>query len=175
MRRRLVGIAAALTLGVTPAIAVQAPALASVHICTKYGNQWCLGASNLNAGTIITNSSPGRDIILQDQGFTHAGAEVYRLVFALDTSKCVGFSSTGLAEVRDCSGNSNFTNWQNFRVTSDGSTIWVNNSFRNLADCVTPNDQGFNLTSDNALGHRLFCSNGTRSGDFLKFTPSPFP
>ncbi len=174
VKRRLVGIAAALTLGVTPIVVGGAPALASVHVCTKYGNQWCLGASNLNAGTIITNSSPGRDIILQDQGFTHHGAEVYRLVFALDTSKCVGFSSNGLAEVRDCSGNSNFTNWENLRFTSDGTTEWVNNSFA-FGNCVTPNDAGLELTSDNTFGDRLFCSGGTRAGDYLKFTPSPSP
>jgi Tfp pilus assembly protein FimT len=152
VRRRLIGIAAALALGVSPAVAVATPALASVHVCTKYGNRWCLDASSLAAGTPITNGSPGRDIILQDQGFTHQGTEVYRLVFALDTSKCVGFSSNGLAEVRDCSGNSNYTNWDNVRFTSDGTTIWVNNSF-NLASCTTQN----------------------RAGDYSKFTPSPFP
>jgi hypothetical protein len=173
VRRRLIGITAILALGVGLAVAGQTPALASVHVCTAFGNQYCLGASNLSSGTAITNSGVGRDIILQDQHFTHEGLEVYRLVFALDTSKCVGFSSNGLAEVRDCNGNSNFTNWMNERI-GDGTTIWLNNSF-NSSNCVTANDEGQILTSDNALGHRLFCSNGNRSGDYLRFTPSPSP
>jgi hypothetical protein len=173
VRRRLIGIAAALALGVAPAVAVGAPALASTHVCTAFGNQYCLGASSLAAGTVITNSSPGRDINLRDRGFKHEGLEVYELVFALDTSKCVGFSSNGLAEVRDCSGNSNFTNWMNDRI-GDGTTIWINNSF-NSSNCVTANDHGQILTSDNALGDRLFCSNGNRAGDYLRFTPAPSP
>ena len=174
MRRRLIiGLAAALTLGVAPAVTVAAPALASVHVCTKYGNQWCLDATSLAAGQPVFNG-PGRDIILQDQHFTHHGAEVYRLVFALDQSKCVGFSSSGKAEVRDCSGNSNFTNWENARFTSDHTTVWVNNSFV-FGNCTTPNDAGLDLTSDNAGGDQLFCSNATRAGDYIKFTPSPSP
>jgi hypothetical protein len=174
VRKVLIGIAAAFTLSLTPIVVGAPPALASVHVCTAFGNQWCVGATSLAAGTPITNSSPGRDIILQDQHFTHLGLEVYRLVFALDTSKCVGFSANGLAEVRDCSGNSNFTNWMN--DGANGNTIWLNNSF-DAANCSNGllNDQGLALTSDNHLGDRLYCSIGNTSGDFLRWTPEPSP
>lgn len=173
MRRRLTGIAAALVLSIVPVVIVSTPASAvSVRICNKSGKQLCIGASSLTDGTVITITSPGRDIILQDQGFRHGTLEVYRLVFAVDTSKCVGFSSTGLAEVRDCSGNSNFTNWIN--NGAGGSTFWQNNSF-DPANCATGGDHGTNLTSDNGPGDRLFCSIGGRAGDYLAWTPHPSP
>jgi hypothetical protein len=174
VKRLLIGIAAALALGVAPVVAAHPAALASsVHVCTAYGKNFCLGASSLTDGTPITNSSDGRDIIVQDQHFTSGGLEVYRLAFALDTSKCVGFSANGLAEVRNCNGNTNFTNWQNFRQ-SDGTTVWANNSF-NPSNCTTSNDQGRGLTSDNKLGDRVACSGDLISGDLVKWTPSPTP
>jgi hypothetical protein len=173
VRRGLIGIAAALALSVAPVVAVAPPALASVHVCTAFG-QYCLGASNLNSGTVIVNSSTGRDIILQDQHFTSGGGlEVYRLVFALDTSKCVGFSSTGKAEVRACSGNSNFTNWRNVRVS--GTTVWENNSFQDSNCSTGGGDNGNDLTSNNSLGSRLYCSLGNAAGDYIRFTPEPSP
>ena len=165
MRRHLIGIAAALALGITPVVAVASPALASVHVCTEFGQKFCLDASSLAAGTPITTDSKGRDIILQDQGFTHEGFEVFRLVFALDTSKCVGFSSTGLAEVRDCSGNSNYTNWM--RAGTYDNEIWENNS---STECDS-HDPGIDLTSDNYAGDRVFCSTGTKFGEYIKWTP----
>jgi len=172
MRRRLIiGIAAALALGVAPAVIVAAPALASVHVCTAHGNKYCLGASSLTDGTAVTNSSPGRDIILQYQGFTSKTFAVYQLVFADDTSKCVGFSSAGKAEVRDCSGNSNYTNWGN-DILGDGSTAWVNNSY---TQCSRGGDQGPFLTSNNAQGVQLYCSNDFISGDYVAFTPTLSP
>lgn len=174
MKRRLIGIAVALTLGVAPVIVVQAPAFAAFKACTASGHHYCLGASNLNAGTIITNSSSGRAIVFQDRGFTHGGFEVYELQFADDRSKCVGFSSNGLAEVRDCSGNSNFTNWENDRSPDGTTTLWLNNSF-NFSDCATPNDQGVLLSSDNALGDRAFCSENGRLDDYTVWTPAPSP
>lgn len=172
MRKRLIHIAAAAALGVTLIVAAAPPALASVHVCTAFGNNFCVGATSLAAGTPITNSSPGRDIIVQDQGFTHRGLEVYRLVFALDTSKCVGFSANGLAEVRDCSGNSNFTNWMD--DGANGNTIWINNSY-DPVNCSNGliNDQGVDLTSDNHLGDRLYCSAGNTPGDLIRWTPEP--
>jgi hypothetical protein len=167
------GITAALTLSVAPAVAVSTPALAtSFKVCTASGNNFCLGASSLTDGTVITNSNPGRDITIQDQHFTDGGLEVYRLVFSQDTTKCVGFSAAGLAEVRDCSGNSNFTNWMNVHQT--GATVWVNNSFA-PGSCTTGGDPGADLTSNNALGTRLFCSLGLKSGDYLRWTPQPSP
>lgn len=168
MRRRFIGIAAALVLGLSPVVAVASPALASTHVCTEYGNHYCLGANNLNDGTAVFSSdNGGRDIILQDQKFTHEGLEVYRLVFAEDQGKCVGFSNNGNAEVRDCSGNSNFTNWQ--RIGVRGGTQWQNNSF-NATQC--PHFGPF-LTSDNTSGDRVFCSDGEAApGEYLAWTPA---
>ena len=173
MRRRLAGIAATLVLGIVPVIAVQAPALASVKVCTAAENKWCLDANSLAAGTPIVNGT-GRDIILQDQHSMSGGREVYRLVFALNQTKCVGFSSNGLAEVRDCSGgDGSFVNWQNVR-NGDGTTAWENTRFP-AADCVTPNDKDTILTSNNRLGDRIFCSADITPGDLVRWTPSPTP
>lgn len=175
MRRRLIGIAAALALGVIPAVAVAPPALASTHVCTGFGNNWCLDANSLAAGTSITNGS-GRDIILSPKFASSDGFEVYQLVFARDTTKCVGLSANGLAEVRDCSGgSSNFTNWDNSRqLTNLGyMTVWYNHSFESF-NCPT-NTLAAALTSDNHSGSRLFCSDGNQSGEFLQFVPSPSP
>ena len=169
MRGRFIGIAAALVLGLSPVVAVASPALASTHVCLEYGtSHYCLGASNLNDGTAIFNSdNGGRDIILQDQGFKHDNLEVYRLVFASDQSKCVGFSKYGNAEVRDCSGNSNFTNWQ--RIYVSGGTKWQNNSF-SATQC--PHYGPF-LTSDNTRGDQVFCSDGEAApGEYLAWTPA---
>lgn len=94
-------------------------------------------------------------------------------MFALDTGKCVGFSANGLAAVRDCSGNSNFTNWMN---GANGNAIWINNSF-DPTNCSNGlfNDQGLALTSDDHLGSRLYCSTGNTAGDLLRWTPEPSP
>jgi hypothetical protein len=172
VRRHVVGIVAALALGVGTVIAVQAPALASVKVCTAAGNKWCLSAYSLAAGTPIVNDT-GRNIILQDQGHTSGGYEVYRMVFSSDQTKCVGLSSNGLAEVRDCSGGDNsYVNWQNDRV--GGISLWHNTRF-SYTNCVTPNDPGSFLTSDNSLGDRVYCSGNFRSGDYIAWTPSPTP
>jgi hypothetical protein len=136
---------------------------------------WCLGASSITDGTAIKNSNPGRDFIIQDQKFKNAaGHEVYRFVFTEDTSKCAGFSAAGRLEVRDCSGNSNFTNWQNEPNPNNATTQWQNNSY-NSNNCSSIDDQGIDLTSDNALGHQLYCSKDFFTGEYLAFTPKPTP
>ena len=173
MRKRLAGIVAALAMGIVPVAAVQAPALASVHVCTAFGENWCIDANSLAAGTAIVNGT-GRDIIVQDQGHKSGGLEVYRLVFALDMTKCVGLSANGLAEVRDCSGgDSSFVNWQNDK-TGNGTTFWFNTRYP-AGDCATSGDQGDFLTSDNIGGDRIFCSGDVKSGDEAQWTPSPSP
>lgn len=168
MRRRFIDIAAALVLGLSPVVAVASPALASTHVCLEYGtSHYCLGANDLNDGTAIFNSdNGGRDIILHDMGFKHDNLEVYRLEFASDQSKCVGFSKYGNAEVRECSGNSNFTNWQ--RIAVSGGTKWQNNSF-SATQC--PHYGPF-LTSDNTRGDQVYCSDGDLPGEYLAWTPA---
>lgn len=158
-------MAAAVTLGVVPVVVAQVPALAAaLHVCTAYGHNYCLGVGDLDSGSPIVNSVSGRAIILEDLHYKHGGFEVYRLQFADDTNLCVGFSSNGLAEVRDCNGDSNFTNWEDDYLGA-GRTIWLNNSFYQ-PDCVTPNDQGDSLSSDNTLGDRDYCSGGGSNYDF---------
>lgn len=177
MRKDLISIAAALALGLTLVVSGAPPALASTFtdkVCTEYGNNYCIGASSVTDGTPLTNNNIGRDIVIHDQGFkNNLGFEVYRLEFAVDTSKCVGFSDTGLAEVRDCKGNTNYTNWENITTQGAGSE-WGNNSFDGN-NCAGPHDQGDLLTSDNQLGSQLYCSVGATSGELIRWLPQASP
>ncbi len=173
--RKTAIVAATVALAAGGSLAVAAPALASSSVCTRYpngsGNKLCVATVNLVDGTVVTgNSSTNiRSITLQDQHFKNQSREVYRLVFAGDTSKCVGLSSAGSATIRDCSGNSNFTNWQEAK-NSDSSVTWINNSYVNglacpLYDCV--------LASDGTGGHQLVGEPSGTSGGFEKWTPVP--
>jgi hypothetical protein len=170
VKRLLIGIAAALVLGVAPVVAAHPAALASpIHICTESGNHYCVGASSLTDGTIITNSGDGRDMIL-GLVTTIGGRGVYQLIFAADHAKCVGLSASGLAEVRSCNDNgSNFTNWVEL-IQPDGLSVrWSNQTF-SASNCDRPGDQGNYLTSNNKQGDRLYCSSGAKSGDLRSWT-----
>jgi hypothetical protein len=180
VRRRLIGAAAALALSVspviltaTPATATAAPAATIIHVCTASGNNYCLGATSITDGTPITNSNPGRDIFPSPQFFEQGFGEVYRLEFSADTTKCVGFSANGLAEVRDCLGNSNFTNWVDGNF-GDGTTTWTNWTY--VPDnCQRQGDRGADLTSNNQLGSRIYCSGTNTPGDYIRFKPALSP
>lgn len=180
MRRRLIGAAAALALSAGPVILAAAPAPATaapaaiiIHICTASGNHYCLGATSITDGTPVTNSNPGRDIFPSPQFSAPGMGEVYQLQFSADTTKCVGFSANGLAEVRDCLGNSNFTNWVDGNF-GNGTTTWTNWTYV-PNNCQNQGDRGADLTSNNQLGSRIYCSDFIAPGDYIRFKPALSP
>jgi hypothetical protein len=88
MKRLLMLLAAtALALGV-PVLSSAPASATSYHLCEVYGNNYCLGAADLNVGTAVTERVTGRDIEFKADGHYFDGYPTGTLKFTGATNRC---------------------------------------------------------------------------------------
>jgi hypothetical protein len=113
----------------TSAALSAAPAAADTavgnHLCEAYGNQYCVGADNLDLYTHLVEQKPGRDITAtRITPGSFEGLPIFFLEFNLDRNKCVASTNgTLFVDIRPC-GNTG-TVWA-LAPGSSGNDLWIN-------------------------------------------------
>jgi hypothetical protein len=96
---------------------------AGPHLCETYGS-YCLGSANLNLGTTVYETTPGRNLLQTSLGGTFDNHPTYELQFSADLSKCVASANDyDTVVIRAC--NDFGTVWA--RIKDDTNVYrWIN-------------------------------------------------
>lgn len=112
-----------------PAMALSAPlpaAAATSHRICETNGHFCLGVSNFNIGTAVSEVRPGRLFIEVRVRGTFQGLPIYRLAFARFPRKCAGIIGTfhnNFVAIESCSGGAGVI-WA--RNRGHGYDQWIN-------------------------------------------------
>jgi hypothetical protein len=152
--RLLLVVAAALAIP-TAMFATSKPASANGTIICEASGNFCIGASNLSAGTPVTEvSGSSARLIIQE---LVSGTDEFTLVFNGNQSNCVTGESDDKVFVESCS--SSGTVW--IKEITSSSTYELKSRELGLYLSGHNNGTQFFLTTDGASGARQEFENGT--------------
>jgi hypothetical protein len=172
IRIRLLALLSVLAAATGLAIAATVPALAAYDRGTEceVSHPVCIGAPSLVWGASVQETSSGRtlDVIPTTDPLY---ANVYKLRFHADTTKCVGIDTTGnlRAIVKNCDNTAIV--WQRLQTGSGDNHRWMN-----VYESRTPGPHGGTkecLTGYGSAGLTMFinpCGSGIQVFDFSGVT-----
>jgi hypothetical protein len=128
MKLRAIAATAVAFGGLAVPAAILAPpsaqAAGGFTICEVNGNKYCLGSSDLNLGTAVTERKPGRNFTLVRVGTGEDGLPTYEIASSTAINSCVAAYGNTIV-FHSCS-NGDQVVWE-MVISDKGNTEWLDN------------------------------------------------
>jgi hypothetical protein len=168
IRRSTLLVLAALAIpAVIFAGALPANAVSNPHLCETYGS-YCLGSQpDIALYRVITESSPGRDLLLTPLGGSYDGYPTYLIQFSADPSHCVGTDGANVVMIQPCNTGTGIVWAQEYIGTNNGNLAVYQYINRNASNYYGEKEY---LSGVDRLGAQYYTRPSGRSGVYYKFS-----